>query len=83
MCTEDGHIALRNCPFHQLARTHPDLVCGLNLDLIQGLLGGTDDSTGEAVLAPQDSQCCVVIHHLHRRDTTGCCHTPTPNQAFA
>lgn len=59
--TEDGDIVLRNCPFHQLAKSHVDLVCGLNRDLIDGLLEGTGQGTGEAVLAPQDGRCCVVI----------------------
>ena len=28
---EDGVIRLRNCPFHQLAERHRDVVCGMNL----------------------------------------------------
>ena len=59
--TKNGDILLRNCPFHQLAKSHVDLVCGLNRDLIDGLLEGTGQGTGEAVLAPQDGRCCVVI----------------------
>lgn len=59
--TKNGDIMLRNCPFHQLARSHVDLVCGLNRDLIDGLLEGTGQGTGKAVLAPQDGRCCVVI----------------------
>ena len=30
-------IELRNCPFHRIAQAHQDIVCGLNLRLIQGL----------------------------------------------
>ena len=37
---EDGTIRLRNCPFHQLAERHRDLVCGMNLALIGGLVAG-------------------------------------------
>ena len=59
--TKDGDIVLRNCPFHQLAKSHTDLVCGLNRDLIGGLLEGVCRGEGEAVLAPQDGRCCVVI----------------------
>lgn len=61
--TKDGVIVLRNCPFHQLSKSHADLVCGLNHDLIDGLLEGTHRSDGEAVLAPQDGRCCIVIRH--------------------
>jgi predicted ArsR family transcriptional regulator len=59
--TKNGDIMLRNCPFHQLAKSHVDLVCGLNRDLIDGLLEGAGQGTGEAVLSVQDGRCCVVI----------------------
>jgi predicted ArsR family transcriptional regulator len=61
--TKDGDIVLRNCPFHHLAKSHVDLVCGLNRDLIDGLLEGAGQGKGEAVLAPQDGRCCVVIRY--------------------
>src|SRR5690625_3447270 len=35
--TDGGDIEMRNCPFHQLARAHSELVCALNLELIQGV----------------------------------------------
>jgi len=60
--TPDGDIELRNCPFHQLSQTHTDLVCSLNLDLINGLLEGAGEPTDRAELTPQDGRCCVVIH---------------------
>jgi predicted ArsR family transcriptional regulator len=34
-------IVLHNCPFHALAQEHPDLVCGMNLHLIEGALEGS------------------------------------------
>ena len=37
---EDGGIALANCPFHRLAREHTELVCGMNLRLLDGVLDG-------------------------------------------
>ncbi|HEU5389006.1 MAG TPA: helix-turn-helix domain-containing protein [Streptosporangiaceae bacterium] len=61
--TKDGAIVLRNCPFHLLARSHVDLVCGLNRDLIDGLLEGAGQGKSEATLAPQDGRCCVVIRN--------------------
>jgi len=60
--TQDG-IVLRNCPFDQLSKSHVELVCGLNYDLIDGLLEGIGQGGGEAVLAPQEGQCCVVIRN--------------------
>lgn len=60
---DDGDIVLRNCPFHQLSKSHTDLVCGLNHDLIDGLLEGAHQSQAEAVLTPHDGRCCVLIRH--------------------
>ncbi len=59
--TPDGDIELRNCPFHQLARQYPELVCGLNLELIQGMLEAADDQPERAVLEPREGRCCVVV----------------------
>lgn len=57
----DGTLRLDNCPFHTLAATHPQLVCGLNHAFVQGLLqgAGIDDQTAE--LDPCGSGCCVAI----------------------
>jgi hypothetical protein len=46
----DGDIELRNCPFHQLARQYPELVCSLNLQLIQSMLEANRDQPERAVL---------------------------------
>jgi predicted ArsR family transcriptional regulator len=57
-----NEIALANCPFHRLAEEHRDLVCGMNLDFLAGLLEGigpTDRLT--ARLAPEPGWCCVRI----------------------
>ena len=35
-----GRLELANCPFHELAREHTALVCGLNLHLLTGLVDG-------------------------------------------
>lgn len=58
---EDGVIRLGNCPFHNLARQHPELVCGMNLHLIQGLLVGLECRSRTAALAPSAGNCCVVL----------------------
>lgn len=59
--TEEG-IVLDNCPFHQLARRHTDLVCGINLSFLQGILDAVDDAQGyRARLRPCPETCCVVL----------------------
>jgi predicted ArsR family transcriptional regulator len=58
---EDGTIRLRNCPFHQLAALHPDLVCGMNLALIDGLIDGLGAPAVHAYLDPGPGRCCVAI----------------------
>ena len=60
--TPDGGTEMRNCPFHQLSKTHTALVCSLNLDLISGMLEGAREPTDRAELSPQEGRCCVVIH---------------------
>lgn len=66
---EPGLLRLRNCPFHTVAGRHPELVCGLNLALVQGMLAGLDAEAAEAELAPQQGSCCVAIRtcQLHLR----------------
>ena len=50
---EDGVIRLRNCPFHQLAERHRDVVCGMNLALVEGLVDGLGANGWHPVLDPQ------------------------------
>jgi predicted ArsR family transcriptional regulator len=55
-------IALANCPFHQLAEQERDLVCGMNLDFLAGLLDGLSSSDKlTARLEPAPGYCCVRI----------------------
>ena len=58
---EDGVIRLRNCPFHQLAEHHRDIVCGMNLELIEGIVAGLGAARARPVLDPQPGHCCVAI----------------------
>lgn len=58
---EDGVVKLGNCPFHNLARQHTELVCGMNLHLIEGLLKGLGCAAYVATLAPSPDNCCVVL----------------------
>jgi predicted ArsR family transcriptional regulator len=57
----DGTIRLRNCPFHQLAAEHREVVCGMNLALIEGLVAGLATSDLRPSLEPRPGCCCVVI----------------------
>jgi predicted ArsR family transcriptional regulator len=62
----DGNISLANCPFHKLAGQYPDVVCGMNLALIGGLIDGLGLAGLCPVLEPGTGQCCVVIKKSHR-----------------
>ena len=54
-------VALRNCPFHSLARRAPDLVCALNRSFLDGVLRGMGNESVEAVLACKPGDCCVTL----------------------
>lgn len=59
---QDGTtVLLGNCPFHSLAQRHTELVCGMNLCLISGLLDGLASTTHTAHLAPTPGHCCVRL----------------------
>jgi len=54
-------ITLANCPFHALAEDYTELVCGMNLDLLHGLVEGLESAELEARLEPAPGRCCVVL----------------------
>ncbi len=54
-------MRLRNCPFHLLASSHPPLICGMNLALLEGLLEGAAVPGLSARLDPRPGECCVVL----------------------
>lgn len=58
----DGGVRLRNCPFHPMATTAPELVCGLNHAFLDGVIDGLQAGRClEAVLAPREGACCVEL----------------------
>jgi predicted ArsR family transcriptional regulator len=58
----DGtEMTLANCPFHSLAQDYTELVCGLNCDLIDGLLETVGRTGLRAHLRPAAGRCCVVV----------------------
>jgi predicted ArsR family transcriptional regulator len=57
----DHAIVLRNCPFHRLVEEERDVVCGMNLSFVTGLLEGAGAKDASATLDPQSRGCCVRI----------------------
>lgn len=57
----DREMCLANCPFDRLAAGHTELVCGLNLALVEGVLESLDARAVVAELAPQEGFCCVRV----------------------
>jgi predicted ArsR family transcriptional regulator len=55
----EGGFELANCPFHRLVDRHTSLVCGLNLALLEGVLGGAGESRFAVRLDPAPGRCCV------------------------
>jgi predicted ArsR family transcriptional regulator len=58
---EHGTVRLRNCPFETVAKQSPEVVCSLNLRLLQGLIRGLDLRKARAILKPDERHCCVAI----------------------
>ena len=59
--TKEGEVVLRNCPFESLSASKRELICGMNLALIEGLLEGLAIEGVEAKLAPREGMCCVAL----------------------
>jgi predicted ArsR family transcriptional regulator len=58
---ESAGIALANCPFHSLAQDYTDLICGMNLQLVTGLVETLEGCGLEARLEPAPGRCCVRL----------------------
>jgi predicted ArsR family transcriptional regulator len=56
-----GVVRMRNCPFHEVAQTHRELVCGMNLSFVQGIVEGAAADGVRASLDPQPGRCCVTL----------------------
>jgi predicted ArsR family transcriptional regulator len=63
---EDDDIILRNCPFHALAQQHTELVCGMNLSLLDGLLDALATTGLTGRLQPSPPHCCVRLIQRER-----------------
>jgi predicted ArsR family transcriptional regulator len=64
----DETISLRNCPFHDLSRRAPELVCGLNREFIDGFLRGLGNDSVRAALEPTPGECCVKLRANRAND---------------
>jgi predicted ArsR family transcriptional regulator len=56
-----GELLLRNCPFDRLRDGCRELVCGMNLSLIEGVITGLAAEGVTASLEPGPERCCVVL----------------------
>lgn len=63
-----GGIVLGNCPFHRLAQQHTETVCHLNLELLRGVVEGSNDRRHVLVLDPGVRRCCVRAVPRHPSD---------------
>ncbi|MET9448538.1 helix-turn-helix transcriptional regulator [Streptomyces cinerochromogenes] len=59
-------VRMRNCPFHAVAERFPPLVCGMNLALLEGLLG--TDGPVRARMDARPGECCVVVERSKNND---------------
>lgn len=58
---DDGSLRLGNCPFHSLAESHQDLVCGMNLSLLRGVVDGMGANDLEPCPDQRPGECCVTV----------------------
>ena len=59
---DDGErVLLRNCPFHELARRDPELVCGMNEAFLRGLADGLTGGAAAVQPCAEEGYCCAVI----------------------
>ena len=65
---EPAGLAFTNCPFHALVAEHTDLVCGMNLAIVEGMRGGLPPLPVAAVLDPGEGRCCVRLAAVGRAD---------------
>lgn len=73
----DEVVVLHNCPFHQLAQSHTELVCGMNLCLLDGVLDAIEGTGLRVQLEPEPGKCCVrfrpasALDQNHAAPTSG------------
>ena len=68
---QGAELHLGNCPFHALAESHRELVCGMNQSLMDGALEGMNASDLQARGEAVPGRCCVAIGPLAPEPATG------------
>ena len=63
-------VELANCPFHALAEEYTELVSGMNLELMAGMLAALGRPGLEACPDPATGGCCVRLRPPPRRART-------------
>ena len=58
---ERNAVVLANCPFHVVAEEQRELVCGMNLAFLEGVLEGLGAARHKASLEPAPGRCCVTV----------------------
>lgn len=66
-CEDQERLRLRNCPFRSLSQRHPELVCGMNLELVTGLLDGSGCNDLRAERQSDAGCCCVQVRPASQR----------------
>ena len=54
-------VALRNCPFRELAQEAPEVMCRMNEAFVEGLLRGLGNGTIRAARESTPGDCCVTL----------------------
>jgi predicted ArsR family transcriptional regulator len=62
-----AEVILVNCPFHALVDAQRDLVCGMNHDLLCGMIDVVGSDVMSARVEPTDGTCCVRLTRSSRR----------------
>ena len=54
-------VLLRNCPFHELVKAHPELICALNHAWMLGIIAGLGSAGLTARPHSEAGYCCVEV----------------------
>lgn len=63
---EGKAVRLGNCPFHALSEGHRQLVCGMNLSLLEGAVDGVGGGDLAARPDARPGECCVTLTPIAR-----------------
>jgi predicted ArsR family transcriptional regulator len=64
---EGKAVRLANCPFHALSEGHRELVCGMNLALVEGVVDGAAAGDLQARQDHRPGECCVTVAPKERK----------------